>query len=100
MECDVLLVDMNSLVHGAARKATTPNQATKRVLRRLDGLFDPRAPGLTFRPRASVGLFSDGRQMPAPQEARCRRRRAFLLLVAGYICVAAAPSAADARRVA
>ena len=58
----------------------------------VDAPAGPRFCSCTCCPRC----FSDGRQMPAPQEARCRRRRAFLLLVAGYICVAAAPSAADA----
>ena len=52
----------------------------------------PRPPDI--RARAGVRLPV---AMPLPAEARARRRRAVLLLVAGYICVAAAPSAADAR---
>ena len=37
VDCEDLLVDMNSLVHGAARKANTPAQAHKLILKRLHG---------------------------------------------------------------
>ena len=33
VDCEDLLVDMNSLVHGAARKANTPAQAHKLILK-------------------------------------------------------------------
>ena len=39
VDCEDLLVDMNSLVHGAARKANTPAQAHKLILKRLEGLL-------------------------------------------------------------
>ena len=60
---DHLLIDLNSLVHGAARKAKNDREAVKRCVQKLDGLLHPARPGATFRPRLSVGLFSDG---PAP----------------------------------
>ena len=50
-------------VHGAARKATTPRQAVKKIIQRLEALFDRNRPGPTAQPRLSLGLFSDG---PAP----------------------------------
>jgi hypothetical protein len=56
-------VDMNSLVHGAARKANTPAQAHKLILKRLEGLLDERRPGPTVRASQTLALFSDG---PAP----------------------------------
>ena len=59
------------------------------------GRAPSRRPSSKSRP--SQRLVRVQRQMPAHADARCRRRRAFLLLVAGYICVAAAPLAADAR---
>ena len=54
---------MNSLVHGAARKANTPAQAHKLILKRLEGLLDERRPGPTVRASQTLALFSDG---PAP----------------------------------
>ena len=72
LTCDHLLVDLNSLVHAAARKASTPREAIKRILKRLDALEHPHRPGATIRARRSVGLFSDG---PAPLAKLARRRR-------------------------
>ena len=63
VDCEDLLVDMNSLVHGAARKAHTPAQAHKLILKRLEGLLDERRPGPTVRASQTLALFSDG---PAP----------------------------------
>ena len=63
VDCEDLLVDMNSLVHGAARKANTPAQAHKLILKRLEGLLDERRPGPTVRASQTLALFSDG---PAP----------------------------------
>ena len=66
VDCEDLLVDMNSLVHGAARKANTPAQAHKLILKRLEGLLDERRPGPTVRASQTLALFSDG---PAPLSA-------------------------------
>ena len=36
---DHLLIDLNSLVHGAARKAKNDREAVKRCVQKLDGLL-------------------------------------------------------------
>ncbi|KAJ1447025.1 XRN 5'-3' exonuclease N-terminus-domain-containing protein [Pelagophyceae sp. CCMP2097] len=77
---DHLLIDMNSLIHGAARRASTPRDAIKRVLGKLDGLLDARRPGATVKARHTLALFVDG---PAPlaklvtqRERRLKGKRA------------------------
>ena len=61
VDCEDLLVDMNSLVHGAARKANTPAQAHKLILKRLEGLLDERRPGPTASLIKYLELTADGR---------------------------------------
>jgi len=74
VDCEDLLIDMNSLVHGAARKASTPTQAVKLILKRLEGLLDERRPGCTVRASQTLGLFSDG-VAPLAKVTTQRKRR-------------------------